>query len=421
MKKKYLKLSLLVVLGVFIGLLIYPLVSADNIYQQLEKYKYVFGNAIKEYVDEVDSSVLTESAIKGMLNELDPHSVYITAKEMEAVDEDMQGSFEGIGVQFSMLNDTITVIAPIKGGPSEKLGIISGDKIVEINGKKAIGISQDTVPKLLKGAKGTIVRLGIYRYGEKELLYFDVVRDKIPLHTVDAYYMYDNSDIGVIQVNRFAQTTYQELMNAVRELKNKNMKKLILDLRGNPGGYLNQAFLMADEFLKGDTIVYTKARREENNEVFTARTGQELEDIPLIILINAGSASASEIVSGAVQDMDRGLIVGTSSFGKGLVQRQFKIPDGSAFRLTIARYYTASGRCIQRPYKDKANYRNLVGRLELEEGLNLEHALDKIKKEEANKKQKSKKENKNNHDTTDKRIDLDSIELFNTRSGRPVL
>ena len=415
MKHKYLKVTLFVICGVCIGLLLYPVVGADSIYQQLEKYRYVFGTAVKEYVEEVDSNTLTEAAIKGMLNELDPHSTYITAKDMQSVDEEMQGSFEGIGVQFNLLNDTISVIAPIKNGPSEKLGILSGDKIVEIDGKSAIGLPLDSVPKLLRGPKGTVVKLGIYRYGEKNLLHFDVVRDKIPLYTVDSYYIYDNSDIGVIRLNRFAQTTHEELMKAARDLKSQGMKKLILDLRENPGGYLNQAFLVADEFLSGDTIVYTKTRKEENNEVYKARAGQELEDIPLIILINSGSASASEIVSGSVQDMDRGLIVGTTSFGKGLVQRQFKIPDGSAFRLTIARYYTASGRCIQRPYKDKDSYRNLVGRLELEEGLNLEHAIDKIKKEEANKKQKKT----NIKDTNG--IDLDSIEIFHTRAGRSVL
>ena len=406
MEKRYLKVASLVILGVVISLLFYPLISSDNVYRQLEKYKYVFGIAMKEYVDDVNAGQLTEAAIKGMLNDLDPHSTYLSAKEMKSVNEDMQGSFEGVGIQFHVLNDTITVVSPIKGGPSEALGIVSGDKIVEIDGQNAIGLPQDSIPKLLRGPKGTVVKVAIVRYGEKDLLQFDITRDKIPLYTLDYAYIFDNTDIGVIKINRFAHTTHKELTEAANNLKQQGMKKLVLDLRGNPGGLLDQAYMMADEFLSSDTIVYTKARREENNEAYVARSGQSLENIPLIVLIDAGSASASEIVSGSIQDNDRGLIVGTNSFGKGLVQRQLPMSDGSAIRLTIARYYTTSGRCIQRPYKDKANYRNLFGRLELEEGLNLEHALDKIKKEEANKKNK---------------IDLDSIEIFYTKIGRPVL
>ena len=417
MKKKYFKTTIFVILGVFIGLLVYPLISGDNVYDQIKKYEYVFGTAIKEYVEEVDAGTLTESAIKGLLNDLDPHSTYINVEDMKRVDEDMQGSFEGIGVEFDVVKDTLTVITPLKDGPSEKLGILSGDKIIKVDGENVIGISRERVPKLLRGDKGTKVTLHIKREGAKNLLVYEIIRDKIPQYSVDAYFIYDNSDIGIIQVNRFSQTTHTELMQAARELQKQGMKKLILDLRGNPGGYLDQAFLMADEFLARDTIVYTKARREYNNQVFTARSGNSLENIPLIVLINAESASASEIVSGAIQDMDRGLIVGTTSFGKGTVQRQFKLSDGSAMRLTIAKYYTPSGRCIQRSYKDKNDYRRLVGRLELEEGANLEHALDLIKKEEANKKANKKKGDKND----DNNINLDSIELFYTRSGRVVL
>ncbi|HOM05932.1 MAG TPA: S41 family peptidase [Candidatus Kapabacteria bacterium] len=406
----YRKISLylsLLGLGIVAGVFLSPLISGDNIFDQLEKYKVVFNTAFKNYVDEVSASTLTESAIKGMLSDLDPHSTYINAEEMQRVDEDMRGSFEGIGVQFDIISDTITVISPIAGGPSEAVGILAGDKIVKIDGVSAIGMRQEDVPKKLRGPKGTKVELEIYRPGQKGTMNFTIIRDKIPLHSVTASYILEGTDIGVISINRFSATTHEELLNAANELRNQGMKRLILDLRGNPGGYLNQAFLMADEFLpgQGDTIVYTLGRMEDANEVYRSRRGNQLEDIPLIVLIDYGSASASEIVSGAIQDLDRGLIVGTTSFGKGLVQRQYPLQDGSAFRLTIARYYTPSGRSIQRPYKDKDKYfKRFMERFELEEGLNLDHTIEKMKAEKGKDK-----------------IELDSIPLFKTRAGRTVL
>lgn len=414
MGKRILLGSLLIALGLIAGVLFTPLISGDNIYDQLEKFKYVFNLSVKNYVDDVDINSLNEAAIKGMLNELDPHSVYIGQEEMKSVEEDMSGSFEGIGVQFDLLNDTITVISPISGGPSEAVGIMAGDKIINIDDSSAVGIARENVPKKLRGKKGTIVKLGIYRPGNRDLIDFTVVRDKIPLYSVDGSYMLDKTDIGVIVINRFAATTHQEMLDAARKLKSEGMKRLILDLRGNPGGYLNQAFMIADEFLPGagDTIVYTKGRFPEFDEVHTAHPGNELENIPVVCLINAGSASASEIVSGAIQDLDRGLVVGTTSFGKGLVQRQYKIPDGSAVRLTISRYYTPSGRNIQRPYKDKIGYHKLMGRLELEEGANIDHAIEKIKKDLA-KEKADKKESDG--------LNMDSIPLYKTRAGRTVL
>lgn len=417
MRKKILSYMLFVVVGLSIGVLIQPLISNDGLYDQIRKYQEVISNAVKNYVEPVDTQKLTESAIRGMLNELDPHSVYITAEEMKGVDEDFQGSFEGVGIQFDVIDDTIVVISPISDGPSEKLGIQSGDKIIKIDDENAVGMNRDLVPKKLRGPKGTKVKLGIKRSGKSEILTFDVIRDKIPLYTVDASFMLDSTDIGMIVVNRFAATTHDELVQALRKLKQEGMKKLILDLRGNPGGYLNQAFLMADHFLRGgDTIVYTKGRRPEFDEVYKSTPGGLVEDIPLIVLVNAGSASASEIVSGSIQDLDRGLIVGETSFGKGLVQRQYPLPDGSAYRITIARYYTPSGRCIQRPFEDKANYRNLVGRLELKEGSNIEHALEMVKKEIKEENEKNIKDNKKGSV-----INLDSIPLYSTRSGRTVL
>lgn len=383
--------------------------SGDNVFEQMKKFDFIFNTAYRNYVDEVDTGKLMEGAIEGMLGTLDPHSTYMSADEMKSVREDFQGSFDGIGVEFDMINDTITIISPIQDGPSEKLGIQAGDKIVKIDGENATGLSRDQVPKKLRGVKGTKVAVDIKRAGTKDLLHYEIIRDKIPLNTVNASYMIDKTNIGFIQVDRFAATTHSEMMDAVRNLKKQGMKQLILDLRGNPGGYLNQAFEMADEFLPaGDTIVFTKARKTENDELYMSSRAGELEDIPVIVMVNAGSASASEIVSGAIQDLDRGLVVGTTSYGKGLVQRQFETGDGSAFRVTIARYYTPSGRCIQRPYKDKDDYRKLVGRLELEEGDNMTHSLDKIKKEEAKKAGKEK-------------INMDSIPIYYTKSGRPLL
>jgi carboxyl-terminal processing protease len=356
-KKIALYLSLLG-FGIIAGVFLSPLISSDNLFDQLEKYKFVFNTAYKNYVDDVSANALTEAAIKGMLGSLDPHSQYINKEEIQSVNEDMQGSFEGIGVQFDIINDTITVISPIAGGPSEAVGILAGDKIVKIDGVSAIGLKQDDVPKKLRGPKGTKVELDIFRPGMEGTLKFTIIRDKIPLHSVSAAYMFYGTDIGVISVNRFSATTHEEIVNAANDLRKQGMKRLILDLRNNPGGLLNQAFLVADEFLpgEGDTIVYTRGRAFDANEVFRARKGQQLENIPLIVLIDNGSASASEIVSGAVQDLDRGLVVGITSFGKGLVQRQIPLPDGSAFRLTISRYYTPSGRCIQRPFEDKNKY-----------------------------------------------------------------
>lgn len=381
MKTSPLRLSILVttcvLLGIGLGLYVQPVVSGDNVFEQVRKFSEVLNMAQKNYVEEVDTQKLTEAAIKGMLDELDPHSVYISAKEMTKVEEDFKGSFEGIGVEFDIVSDTITIVSPIVGGPSEALGIQAGDKITRINDSTAIKLTREQVPKKLRGTKGTVVKVTIKRSGEKELLVFDIVRDKIPINSVDASFMIDASDVGYITVNRFSATTYDEIMSATERLRSQGMKKMVLDLRNNPGGYLDQAYRIADEFLAGgQKIVYTKGRRPEFDEEFISNPGGSLEDIPLIVMVNGGSASASEIVSGAVQDLDRGLVVGETSFGKGLVQRQYTLGDGSAFRLTISRYYTPSGRLIQRPYDDKSKYYRGEGRDEGEEGDNITHDKD---------------------------------------------
>jgi len=381
MKTSPLRLSILVttcvLLGIGLGLYVQPVVSGDNVFEQVRKFSEVLNMAQKNYVEDVDTQKLTEAAIKGMLDELDPHSVYISAKEMTKVEEDFKGSFEGIGVEFDIVSDTITIVSPIVGGPSEALGIQAGDKITKINDTTAIKLTREQVPKKLRGTKGTVVKVTIKRSGEKELLVFDIVRDKIPINSVDASFMIDASDVGYITVNRFSATTYDEIMSATERLRSQGMKKMVLDLRNNPGGYLDQAYRIADEFLAGgQKIVYTKGRRPEFDEEFISNPGGSLEDIPLIVMVNGGSASASEIVSGAVQDLDRGLVVGETSFGKGLVQRQYTLGDGSAFRLTISRYYTPSGRLIQRPYDDKSKYYRGEGRDEGEEGDNITHDKD---------------------------------------------
>ena len=305
------------------------------------------------YVDSVNVEELTEQAIVNMLEELDPHSVYFSADELKEADEPLNGNFEGIGVQFNIFKDTIMVVSPISGGPSEKLGIRSGDRIVEVDGENAagIGITNRDVMKLLKGPKGTVVQVGIKRDGEKELLLFDIVRDKIPIYSIDAAHMVDKR-IGYIKVSRFAKTTMDEFQEAILSLQGQGMKDLILDLQGNGGGMLRTAIAMSDEFLSGEKlIVYTEGRAFEREDTFAQYKGL-FEKGRLVVLIDEASASASEIVSGAVQDWDRGMVIGRRSFGKGLVQRPMRLPDGSAVRLTVQKYYTPSGRCIQKPYDD---------------------------------------------------------------------
>jgi len=369
-----------IILGIVVGSLVTSrVVSSDSIYDQVEKFSNILNMAVKNYVEEVDTQKLTEAAIKGMLAELDPHSVYIPPKEMKRVEEDFRGSFEGIGVEFDIINDTITIVSPIAGGPSEKLGILPGDKIVKIDGENAIGMSREDIPKKLRGPKGTVVTVSIKRAGEPKLLEFVITRDKIPLYSISAVYMVPGTDVGYLSLNRFAATTYREFMDGIAKLRQQGMKRLVLDLRNNPGGYMDQARLIADEFIPaGYKIVYTKARRPEFEEMYTSTSGGSLEKTPVVVLINGGSASASEIVSGALQDLDRGLIVGETSFGKGLVQRQYELGDGSGLRLTIARYYTPSGRLIQRPYKDKDKYYRGEGRIELDSGENITHESETV-------------------------------------------
>ena len=303
------------------------------------------------YVDTINRKKLEENTLTAMLHQLDPHSDYIPAAELEQVNEPLQGNFHGIGIEFNIVNDTICVVHPIQGGPSERLGIKAGDRIVQVDAKTVAGIhiSNKKVFEMLRGKKDTKVNVGIKREGQKQLLDFTITRGEIPIYSVDASIMVEPG-VGYIKISRFAASTYEEFRKGFNKLTKQGMQKLIIDLRGNGGGYLNAAVDIADEFLnKGMLIVYTKGKNSPEKKYIATEKGS-FENNKLIVLIDEGSASASEIVSGALQDNDRATIIGRRSFGKGLVQEQIEIPDGSAIRLTIARYYTPSGRCIQKPY-----------------------------------------------------------------------
>jgi len=384
MKKRFsgITVAALVMVSLFAGMGINELVSGDDIYAQLNKFKDILILTEKNYLEEIDTKELTEAAITGLLDQLDPHSVYIAPRNFERVTEEFKGKYEGIGISFRILNDTITVLEPIGGGPSARLGILSNDRIVKINDQSAVGFNETQVQKNLRGQKGTRVTVTIVRPGVKEPMVFEITRDEISLASLDAAFMVTD-EVGYIQSTKFNEQTFTEMNRSLQDLKSKGMKKLILDLRWNPGGYLDQAVKMADLFLDGGTknepkkIVYTKARRSEFDETFVAKSGDPYEGLPVIVLISNHSASASEIVAGAIQDWDRGLVVGETSFGKGLVQRQWPLSDGSALRLTIARYYTPTGRLIQRDYegRNKTDYQREAFERNEEEGLNEDHSL----------------------------------------------
>lgn len=356
--KYQISLPLILCIGLAAGLLIganlhsKKTTASDN--TEIEKLREVLMLVQHEYVDKGKTDVVVEDAIQHILSKLDPHSAYIPAKDKIAANEDLKGNFEGIGIEFSIFHDTLMVVAALSGGPSEAVGLRPGDKIIKVDGKVIanIKLTNADVQKYLKGPKGTEVKIEVLRKNQSSLMSFTIIRDKIPQTSVDASYLI-TPEIGYIKVSRFSQTTYEEFKKSLDALKGKGMKKLILDLQGNPGGYMDQATEVADEFLpKGDKIVFTKGQGNRYNDMVMATDKGDFEKGDLIVLINEGSASASEIVSGALQDNDRALVVGRRSFGKGLVQRPFELNDGSEVRLTISRYYTPSGRCIQKPYDD---------------------------------------------------------------------
>ena len=337
------------------------------------------------YVDTVNEDKLVEDGIRGMIEKLDPHSSYLTAKEVKQANEPLQGNFEGIGVQFNMVEDTLLVIQPVTNGPSEKVGIIAGDRIVKVNDTIIAGVkmAKEEIMKRLRGPKGTKVVLGIVRRGIQDTLTFNVVRDKIPVHTIDAAYMV-RPKVGYIRIGSFGAATHDEFVESMNKLKKQGMESLILDLQENGGGYLHAAVQIAEEFLQADDlIVYTNGRSVQRAE-YKAKGGGLFTKGKVIVLVDSYTASAAEIVSGAIQDHDRGIVVGRRTFGKGLVQRPIELPDGSMIRLTVAHYYTPSGRCIQKPYekgKQKDYAEDMLHRLKSGELMSADsvHFADSLK------------------------------------------
>lgn len=366
--KKYLIPILLVIVGVALGAAIGVTVcqkaNAQRIVYQngswhieqskVDRLLYLMQNA---YVDSLDIDSLTDEVMSELVEKLDPHSAYIPKKDLELVNSELAGSFSGIGVQFTIQQDTVRIVAVIAGGPSEGVGVLAGDKLISVDDSAFVGkkINNEKVMRTLRGEKGTRVKLGILRAGTPETLYYTVTRGDIPVNSVDAKFIIEpaanaNAKLGFIRVNKFSETTYKEFISALAELYSKGASRFIIDLRENSGGYMEQAIRMANEFLdRGDLIVYSEGRAYPRYEA-TANGGGRFKDTPIVVLIDNFSASASEIFAGAMQDNDRATIIGRRSFGKGLVQQQMPFDDGSAVRLTVARYYTPSGRCIQKPY-----------------------------------------------------------------------
>ncbi|MCZ6705058.1 MAG: S41 family peptidase [Bacteroidetes bacterium] len=364
-----------VVIALFVGLQLGASVSTVDTAKALKKLEQTFLLLNRQYVEEVDADKLAETAIRAMLKDLDPHSLYIDADELKGVNENFNAEFEGIGIGYELLKgpdgqDTLAVLNVLPGGPSEEVGLQSGDRIIEVNKVTSIGYKNADVEKNLKGPKGSEVNITVRRPGVPNLLSFDITRDKIPIYTLDVAYMLDD-DTGLIRLNRFASNTDREFRESLKDLKKRGMKRLILDLRGNSGGYMNMAVRVADEFLSSRQLIVSQGgRTRDSNESFHASSGGLWESGPIMVLVDGGSASASEIVAGALQDHDRALIVGRRTFGKGLVQKQWRLNDGSALRVTVARYYTPSGRLIQTPYEngDRKDYYGSKMSLRLQDG-----------------------------------------------------
>ncbi len=346
--------AILIVAILLFGILIGYKAGKDpsgTVFGQQKKLLEALGMISALYVDKIDDEGLVDAGIEGMAESLDPHTVYLKADQVDFSDSEFQGNFEGIGIEFDIVHDTLLVVTPLAGGPSESAGILAGDRIIEIDTLSSVGISPMEVIERLRGKKGTTVSLRIYRPYTSKTLKVDVVRDKIPTYSVDAFFMLDD-ETGYLRLSRFVATTAKEFRSAVKKLQERGMRKIIVDVRGNPGGYLDQAVEVADELLPdGKPIVYTKSRNGGADEMrYSSTSGGIVERSAMVLLVDRGSASAAEILAGALQDNDRASVVGELTFGKGLVQRQFEFDDGSAMRLTIARYFTPSGRRIQRDY-----------------------------------------------------------------------
>ena len=360
--------------GVLLGMQARDAIGGDDAYQQLQKLEEAYSHVVRSYVERVDTSELAEDAILGMLEGLDPHSSYISGEDMARVRENFDATFEGIGIYYEFVEgkdgqDTLAVLMPIAGGPSEEAGIQAGDRIVQIDDTSAIGFQTDDVQRTLKGPKGSLVDVTVRRAGFARPITFNIRRDKIPIETVIAAHMIDERT-GYIKLQRFARTSYAEFMDAMQMLQRQGMTRLVFDLRDNAGGLMDQAVRIVDEFLPaGQMIVYTESRHESFSREHFARGGGRFEQKPIIVLVNENSASASEIVAGALQDHDRALIVGRRTFGKGLVQQQFPLSDGSVLQMTVSRYLTPTGRLIQTPYvRGQGAEAYYEGKLELREG-----------------------------------------------------
>ncbi len=369
MDNKVVKALLFLILALSL-VMIYDRVSGGAGFGSLgskNKIDEVYDLVKGAYVDDVEDSSLSRMAIEGLLSGLDPHSIYLTKDEVSSNEEEMKGEFEGIGIEFQMISDTVNVVSVMAGGPSEKAGLMPGDKIVMIDGTSAVKMDTDKIRKKIKGREGTAVKISVVRYGTKDLKSLMIKRGKIPVKSVTAGFMLDNKT-GYLNIVRFGEKTSSEVLDMLNSLRAKGMTQVVLDLRNNPGGYLQEAVKIADFFLDGSkVIVSTKGRISQANDVLKAEQTFVFEKMPLVILINRSSASASEILAGAIQDWDRGLVIGERSFGKGLVQQQIELSDGSAVRLTIAKYYTPLGRSIQRNYDDKMKYYDEVAHREEEE------------------------------------------------------
>lgn len=365
-------LAAVLIAGMFIGRITNPSGNGSSgqrlmLAPESGKLQTIINLIDEQYVDSVDASKLVEDVIPEVLEDLDPHSVYIPPKDLKAANQELEGNFGGIGVEFSMPDDTVMVVSVVSGGPSEKVGILPGDRIITVNDSVIAGVDMPTndVVGMLRGDIGTKVNVGIQRRNRKDLIDFEITRGNIPMYSVDVSYMVTDS-IGYVKINRFARNTYQELLSALAKLKAHNCSDIIVDLRGNSGGYLDIAISMVNEFLsKGDMIVYTEGVNNPRQDVYANGSGS-CKDIGVTVLIDEFSASASEIFAGAMQDNDRGLVIGRRSFGKGLVQQQFSLPAGGALRLTVARYYTPSGRSIQKPYENGVEdyYHDIIERFE---------------------------------------------------------
>ncbi len=347
------------VIGVLLTMVSYkalePKRKFDGDYNRWRKLNLILQEVGNNYVDTIDMEAMTDAAVSAALAKLDPHSVYLPPIELTESDEELSGNFEGIGITFNVPNDTAIVLSPIPGGPSEKAGLIQGDRIIRVNDKDIAGVKmpQDSMIRLMKGPKGTKVKITVNRGGT--LIPFDIIRDKIPVHCVDAAFMI-NENTGYIKLSKFTRTTYKEFTEAADKLLSQGMNRLIFDLRDNTGGYFDQSWKLANEFLeRGDGVVYMEGRNRPRQD-FEADGRGRLKDVQISVLINEGTASSSEIFSGAIQDNDRGVIVGRRSFGKGLVQEPINFTDGSGIRLTVSRFYTPSGRCIQKPYAEDYAY-----------------------------------------------------------------